>query len=193
MARRSDHTRKELATLILTAARRIVREDGIDALTIRKIASAAGYTAGTIYQHYGNMDDLVHQMNTETLRSLYEECLLVPKTGTPRQQLFDLAKAFVRFGEENKNEWEAVISYRYRAQHEWSPQYDEKLLLLLGLMTDATRSLYPEGGQGGQIDDMMMLWSSMYGIFSLHAAGRLGASVDEMVQRLIDTFIRASE
>jgi len=102
MARRSDHTSDELTALILAAARRIVCDDGIDALTARKIANAAGYTVGTIYQHFGNMDDLVHRMNGETLRLLYEECSRIPQAGTPRDRLFDLAKAFMRFGEENK-------------------------------------------------------------------------------------------
>lgn len=191
MARRSDHTPEELVALILETARRIVRGDGIDALTARKIASAAGYTAGTIYQYFGNMDDLVLRMNGETLRLLFEECSKVPQAGTPRDRLLELARAFVQFGEENKNEWEAVISYRYVSEQQWSPDYDAQVNQLLDLMMDATRPLYSKGDQRRQTQDVLMLWASMYGIFSLHADDRLGAPVDEMTRRLIDTFVGA--
>lgn len=191
MARRSDHTPEELAALILATAKRIVREDGIDALTARKIASAAGYTVGTIYQYFGNMDDLVLRMNGETLGLLYEECSKVPQAGSSRDRLLGLAKAFVQFGDENKNEWEAVISYRYATEQQWSPDYDVQVNQLLDLMMDATRPLYSKRDRGRQTQDVLMLWASMYGIFSLHANDRLGAPVDEMTRRLIDTFVGA--
>ena len=64
MARRSDHTRAELKDLALEAARSIVREKGVSALSTRKLADRIGYTSGTIYQVFQNRDDLVEQMNT---------------------------------------------------------------------------------------------------------------------------------
>jgi len=194
MARRSDHTREELGNLILTTARRIVREEGIDALTARKIASEVGYTAGTIYQHFGNMDDLVHRLNGETLGMLFEHCSGLPEQGSPHDRLFALAQAFVRFAERHSNEWVAVISYRYGPEHDWSADYDGMVHRLHGLLVEATNALYQDGNRNEQILDVRLLWASMYGIFSLHASGRLGkgVTVDGMAQRLIDIFIRAT-
>ena len=184
MARRSDHTREELGALILTNARRIVREDGVDALTARKIAAAAGYTVGTIYQHFGNMDDLVHRLNGETLRMLLVDCSKVPEQRETRDRLFALAKTFVGF---------AVIFYRYGPGHEWSADYDRIVDQLLGLLLDATSALCGDRDQKEQILDVRLLWASMYGIFSLNANGRLGqgTTLDEMAHRLIDIFVRA--
>lgn len=195
MARRSDHTREELGKLILTTARRIVRTDGIDGLRARKIASDVGYTVGTIYQHFGNMDDLVHRMNGETLEMLFVHCSKQPGSGSPRERLFSLAKAFVNFAEMHPNEWEAVISYRYGPEHKWAEDYDEMVNRLLGLLAEATDALYELGNRSDQLLDIRLLWTSMYGIFSLHASGRLGKDVtlDDLVERLIDTFIRASK
>ena len=59
MARRSDHTREELRRLILQAARRIIRDKGVAALSARKVASDIGYTVGTIYQHFNGMDAIL--------------------------------------------------------------------------------------------------------------------------------------
>ena len=194
MARRSDHTREELGKLILTTSRRIVLDEGIDRLTARKIASAVGYTVGTIYQHFGNMDDLVHRLNAETLEMLLDHCIGLPEQESPRDRLFALAKAFVSFAEQHPKEWEAVISYRYGPEHVWSADYDETVNRLLGLLVEATKSFYDAGTCEEQVLDARLLWASMYGIFSLYANGRLGqgVTVDVMTQRLIDIFIQAT-
>ncbi|WP_095594174.1 TetR/AcrR family transcriptional regulator [Actibacterium pelagium] len=193
MARRSDHTREELGKLILISARRIVREHGIDALSARKVASDVGYTVGTIYQHFGNMDDLVHRMNGETLEMLFDHCSKLPTQEPPGDRLFSLARAFVNFAEKHPSEWDAVISYRYGPDHEWAVGYDEMVNQLLGLLTDATSSLYCGGHREEQVLDIRLLWASMYGIFSLHASDRLGkgVTVDDLARRLVDVYLRA--
>ena len=194
MARRSEHTREQLKDLILTSARRIVQSEGIDALTARKIAADIGYTVGTIYQHFGNMDDLVHRINGDTLGMLFDCCCGIPATGLPKDRLFSLAKAFVNFAEMHPKEWEAVISYRYGPKHEWAAEYDEMVNRLLGLLAEATDGLYDEVNRNEQPLDVRLLWTSMFGIFSLHANGRLGKGVnlEDLVRRLIDTFIRSA-
>ena len=191
MARRSDHTREELRNLILESARRIVQSDGIETLTARKIAAGTGYTVGTIYQHFEGMDDLVHQLNGGTLQSLYEHCAGLNLIGSPGENLTTLANSFVEFAEARGNEWEAVISYRYGPDHEWSEDYDATVSNLLGLMGRATASLYSSDKKAQQIKDMRLLWVSLYGAFTLNSAGRLGKeqTLPEIIDSLVEMFL----
>ena len=188
MARRSDHTREELRNLILESARRIVQTDGIETLTARKIAAGTGYTAGTIYQHFEGMDDLVHQLNGGTLLSLYEHCAGLDLVGSPGENLTTLANSFVEFAEARRNEWEAVISYRYGPDHEWSENYDSIVSKLLGLMGQATIALYSEDDTALQLKDMRLLWVSLYGAFTLNTPGRLGK--EQSLPEIIDSLVR---
>lgn len=71
MARRSDHSRDELREMALTAAEQIVLENGYESLSARKVASAIGYTVGTLYLVFENLDDLVLQVNARTLDRLH--------------------------------------------------------------------------------------------------------------------------
>ena len=191
MARRSDHTREELRNLILESARRIVQTDGIETLTARKIAAGTGYTAGTIYQHFEGMDDLVHQLNGGTLLSLYEHCAGLDLIGSPGENLTILANSFVEFAEARVNEWEAVISYRYGPDHEWSENYDITVSKLLGLMGTATTALYTKDETAKQLKYMRLLWVSLYGAFTLNTAGRLGKeqSLQEIIASLVEMFL----
>ena len=71
MARRSDHTREELRRMALDAARAIIESDGLRALSTRRLAKAIGYTPGTLYQLFEDLDDLIIEVNVETLDALH--------------------------------------------------------------------------------------------------------------------------
>lgn len=193
MARRSDHTREELRALALKSARAIVREEGVSRLSTRKVADKIGYTSGTLYQVFRNRDDLVEQMNAETLHMLFEKCSPVQSDRTIHDRLSILANGFVAFANERPDEWAAVINYTYATDHEWSKLYDKNLEQLLGLLVEATAELYTESGCTNQMTDVRLLWQSLYGIFSLGAANRLGKdqSVEASVDALIELYLSA--
>ena len=71
MARRSDHSREELREMTLTAAENIVVEQGYEGLSARKVATAIGYTVGTLYLVFENLDDLILHINARTLDRLH--------------------------------------------------------------------------------------------------------------------------
>lgn len=66
MARRSEHSRDEIKSMILEAAENIVREQGFSALKIRQISADMGYTVASVYMVFANMDDLNIQIKTRT-------------------------------------------------------------------------------------------------------------------------------
>jgi AcrR family transcriptional regulator len=65
---RSD-ARASRATL-LAAARELVAEDGLDALTVVGVARRAGLNRSTAYQHFRQREDLVHAVGAEFAREL---------------------------------------------------------------------------------------------------------------------------
>lgn len=52
-------TREELRADTLAAAREIILQDGPEALTARRLALAAGYTPGTIYNLFDSLPDVL--------------------------------------------------------------------------------------------------------------------------------------
>ena len=72
MARRNDHSREELYQLALGAARDIAEAEGLRGLTARRIAAEIGYSVGTLYNVFVNLDDLIIHLNGSTLDQLYK-------------------------------------------------------------------------------------------------------------------------
>jgi len=83
MARRSEHSREEIKSMILDAAENIVRDQGFSALKIRQISADMGYTVASVYMVFANMDDLNTQIKTRTtLKILHaiaieSKCLMI--------------------------------------------------------------------------------------------------------------------
>ncbi|NOR80350.1 MAG: TetR family transcriptional regulator [Methyloprofundus sp.] len=70
MARRSEHSQQEIKQMVLQAAEDIVHEQGFSALKVRKIAADIGYTVGSIYMVFANMNDLHMHIKARTWQKL---------------------------------------------------------------------------------------------------------------------------
>ena len=72
MARRSDHSREEIKEMALNAAMEVLEQEGPKGLSARKVASAIGYTVGTLYLVFKNQQEMVLQLNARTLDDMDE-------------------------------------------------------------------------------------------------------------------------
>lgn len=173
--------------MALDQARRVVCESGLEALTARRVAEGIGYTVGTLYQMFRGMDDLVEQMNGETLDRLLDALPEAAEGEPVGDRLMALAQAFIAFARKNHREWTAVITYPYSAGHDFSPAYDKRIEALLGQIASATASLYPDTESERHLREVRTLWSGLYGMFALESSGRLGKG--ETTARQTETLI----
>ena len=67
VARRQEHTRDELAAMVVTAAEEIAAAEGLAGVTMRRLAAAVGYAPNSIYHAVGDMDEIVLRLNARTL------------------------------------------------------------------------------------------------------------------------------
>ncbi|WP_410511072.1 TetR/AcrR family transcriptional regulator [Paenibacillus sp. BR2-3] len=59
---RKEREREEMRTLILESASRIIAEEGIEKLSIRKIANIIEYSPGIIYHYFQGKEDIVEHV-----------------------------------------------------------------------------------------------------------------------------------
>src|SRR5512143_1537196 len=112
MARRSDHSREEIRQMALEAAEAIVAAEGYKGLSTRKVASAIGYTVGTLYLVFESQEDLVLQLNVRTIDALYEWLRARRGNATaPRDNLLALADAYIAYAEAETARWNLLFEY----------------------------------------------------------------------------------
>jgi AcrR family transcriptional regulator len=83
----------ETAEALLDTAERIVDAEGLDALTVRRVAEGAGTTTRAVYSVYGSKDGLVVALGRRAFDYLRRDLEALPETADPAG---DLVEAGVR-------------------------------------------------------------------------------------------------
>ncbi len=191
MARRNDHSRQELKKNILAAAREIVETQGASALTARSLAAAIGYSPGTLYNVFANLETLIIHLNGETLDDLHQT--LVQSGAGERGDVTTLVDDYLRFTGERTRRWELLFSYRLPEGEALPAWYQQKIESLLDLFTTTLRPSLP-GIDENEIDRAArVLWCGLHGIHSLAGTGKLRVitcrSLPEMAHALVNHYL----
>ncbi|HZE21639.1 MAG TPA: helix-turn-helix domain-containing protein, partial [Desulfobaccales bacterium] len=96
-------TKKEIVTAfrtreILAAARRLLDQQGLEALTMEEIAAAAGVAKGTLYLYFQSKDDLIQALITMVGKNILkdlEAALQAP--GEPPEKLKRIVTVLVEY------------------------------------------------------------------------------------------------
>jgi len=193
MARRSDHSREELYDMAMNAAREIVQRDGMRALTARNLAAAIGYSPGTLYNLFENLDELALHVNAATLDALHDAVAQDGQTGNPETDLNRMLRRYLSFLQGNPALWTAIFEYRRSSDVNLPSWYHERVQKLLRLVEDALSPLFTSGNERELREAASVLWSSLHGICTLAQDGRLSLvsaqSVPQMAQSLIANYL----
>ena len=172
MARRSDHTREELYELALDAAASIISKEGYSALTARRIATDIGYSPGTLYNLFANLDEMVLHLKGRFLDALFIALSNKPLTGKPKEDvlaLFDEYLAFFRLHPEFRTDLFAPSALPAGDLPDW---YRQNLITLLTILETALAPLFPKSTTE-RAKASHVLWAALHGISSLDASGQL--------------------
>lgn len=114
MGRRSDHSRDELCELFLAAGRRALDGTGLAALSARAVARDIGYSVGTLYNVFGDLDSFILAVNTRTFAEWTDrlEAALAPCGDDAEARIAALVAAYFAFAADHTNAWLAIFDHR---------------------------------------------------------------------------------
>jgi AcrR family transcriptional regulator len=172
MGRRSDHTREELKRLAIAAGRRIVAKHGYQALSARKVSAAIGYTVGSLYLVFENLDDLVLHINGATMRDLHSALeTIAAKHPDPETRILAIAREYIRFSFENRLLWTLIFEHPMpKKSPAW---YSEQISTLLSMVEAPLARMVPARSLAEIQLATHALWSGVHGVSVLGVSGRL--------------------
>ena len=190
MARRSDHNREELYALAIGAARQIVESDGVKALTARNVADIIGYSPGTLYNLFENLDDLILHMNGGTLDVLYDRVSALERTGVPEDDCKALLSVYLTYLNEHPGLWYTLFDYSLPTTVTVPDWYVRKIDKLMEVLRNALAPLFDEADPAETAKAAAVLWAGLHGITSLANDGTLQLVSEDTVEGLSDFFIK---
>ena len=192
MARRSQHSLKEIKAMVLKAAETLVIEVGAKALTMRNIALEIGYTPGSIYMVFENMSDLILHLNARTLDAMVAQLEDV-SNDTAESCIEELAIVYLDYARKNFNRWNLLFEHRPLEDANIPEWYREKIDRSFARFEGEFKRLAPSLDQNSIKLSARALWGGIHGICLLALTGKFenaGAEdVDRSVRLLVRNFI----
>lgn len=110
IAERRLRQKEEIRSSILATAWQLVKEDGWQSLSIRKIADAIEYSVPVIYDHFENKEAILLQFGKDGFRLLIRKLQQAKKkTSDPAEQLTLIADAYWNFAFKNKEYYQLMF------------------------------------------------------------------------------------
>jgi AcrR family transcriptional regulator len=101
VGRRKEHD-ADTAVALVEAAERIVQTDGLDALTVRRVAAEVGTTTRAVYSVFGSKEGLVVALGKRAFEILGDGLAALPETDDPAADLVEAGvSVFRRFAIEH--------------------------------------------------------------------------------------------
>jgi len=161
--------------MVLQAAEALVAEDGSKALTMRNVALEIGYTVGSIYMVFENMNDLVLHLNARTLDALSEQIDTLPSE-PPEQAIEAIAGSYLNFAGRHFNCWSLIFEHRQPEGSELPDWYVDKIEHAFSRFEAEFKRLAGERPEAQAKQAARALWGGIHGICMLALTGKFAAA-----------------
>ncbi|MEM8618211.1 MAG: TetR/AcrR family transcriptional regulator [Actinomycetota bacterium] len=158
---------------LLAIANEILRHDGPDALTVRRVAERADTSTQSVYTHFGGKAGLADALFRHGYELLADELTEVPPIDDPAERVFALSLAYRRAALANPEHYKLMTS---RPIAEYTPSDDSRRAALRSMapLVDALRAGVAEGVFVGEPTSMAnQMWAAGHGLISLEINGFL--------------------
>jgi len=182
--------KEEVRSAILTTAWQMVKKDGWQSLSLRKIADAIEYSVPVIYDHFHNKEAILFQFAKEGFGLLSKKLRMAKeKYEIPEDQIKAMADAYWNFALRNKEHYQLMfgIGMATCESEKCMPEKTEFRKLLMGPIDDILSKNKKSGPNSGCLK-YHTLWSVLHGLVSIKIMGNSDVS-DELNKMVLDDAI----
>lgn len=177
---RKNYHHGDLKNALIQAGVEILSKEGIEGLSLRKVAQRAGVSHSAPYSHFSDKQSLIAAISTEGFQRLYNEldAAISAHPQNPKRQLQQSALAYVRFALNHTDTFKIMFSgvlekeKEYLAFVEISHKTFQRVLDVVKACQDVglLRSGSPEM-------TAVAVWGQVHGIISLALEGQISHTV----------------
>jgi AcrR family transcriptional regulator len=142
-----DHT----AEALLDESERIVETEGLEALTVRRVAEAAGTTTRAVYSVFGSKDGLIVALGVRAYELLHTGVTELPTTDDPAADLVEAGvQVFRRFSVEHPSLFRIGVQWGTLPDPAVAREFRDTAWEALARLEERVARLEAAGGLGGR-------------------------------------------
>lgn len=173
---------------LIEAAAELMADEGLAALSLRRVAAAVGTSTMAVYTHFGSKEDLIHEVVREAFTRLHAELIAVARTDDPVADLVATGDAYRRNALTNAHLYRVMFSVNPLALT--NPAASDVPpgigLDAFGDMVSAITRCIDAGVLAGEPRHLaLQIWATAHGAVSLELAGFLGTAGRETYEAAV--------
>mgnify|MGYP002380833888 FL=1 len=181
-AERRERERVALQKKIIDKGREILVNEGLAALTMRRLADEIEYTPGALYAHFADKDALVRAICQTDYVAFTRHFQSEQAAADPPARLRALAKLYARFALEHPEQYKTLfVMDAVPNLKEGLPEHDkpeeDAYSALERAVADAIRQGYFPAFAGRSHLVAQSLWAAMHGVVSIEIRGHEGMQI----------------
>lgn len=171
MGKRPQQPQEELREKVIAVSGALIAERGLAGLSARTIASRVGYSAGTLYNVFVNLDEIILEVEGQMLDELALRLEAAGAAAPPSERLARLAEAYHAFAVERPRLWNVLLQHHLPADRPVPGWYRDKLEAVRAQFEGALRPLM--GGSEAIERAARATWAAVHGATALATSDKL--------------------
>lgn len=106
---RKEREKQDMQQLIIRTAMKLFAEEGIENVSIRKIAEEIEYSPGSIYSYFKDKGEIIHAVHNEGFEKLYALQKTLDTVKDPLEKLSKMGELYMKFAMENKDYYDLMF------------------------------------------------------------------------------------
>ncbi len=170
---RREREREEIRTRILDAARELFASEGVESVTMRRVADRIEYSPTAIYFHFRDKDALLAELCDCDFRAFSQNFTEIARIPDPVERLRQAGRAYVAFGLEHPSHYRLMFMTPKTAGSQTiekgNPEEDAYAFLKAIIVDLGQQGLLRE--EYDNIDlAAQVIWSAIHGVVALEIA-----------------------
>ncbi len=184
-------TRDEQGQRILEAASELLSKEGASALSVRRIAAAAGCSTMGLYSRFGGKEGVIDELYVEGFRQLCDGMSAMPKTDDPVLDLRSCARAYRQTALTNATHYMVMFGGAVPGFVPTKPSRQIAHGAFENLTASVQRCIDAGAFKGDAAEIAEVWWGSMHGLVMLELLGIDPVKGDPSARfdRLLDTLL----
>ncbi|MFW6264660.1 MAG: TetR/AcrR family transcriptional regulator [Bacillota bacterium] len=165
----------------IEAAKKIIREEGVEKLTVKKVADLAGFAPGTLYNYFADINELLYFCAGD----FWEECrdnvfAKEDKSKDLKRSISEFSKAYTEYFINNPNIFELMFLKDFNEFIKEAPEPPEVAIQLHNILKKGAK-------EGLILEDKLevieeLIGNSIHGLLLFYIKKRSNASKEEILK-----------
>ena len=184
---RREREIQEMKQLILKTAVELFIEEGIDNVSLRRIADKIEYSPGSIYSYFKDKGEIILAIHVEGFNKLHEMQLSLNSITDPLERLSKMGEVYMKFAFENPGYYDLMFIAKTVAEKICEQEHWEAGQRSYDYLRDTVKQCIDEGYFiDTDVDSAAFaFWSIVHGMASLIIRGRCAMIPPEQIKNVV--------